>query len=112
MTFNLNGKQFKTLKNAENGEVSGDTHFVYGQKEDIIWADYSGGQILKGSIIGKIVDDHLEFVYQHINSENELMTGRCKSYPEMTKDGKLMLKEFWQWTCKDHSKGQSTIIEI
>ena len=40
------------------------------------------------------------------------MTGICKSYPEYTKEGKIRLKEFWNWTCKDNSCGQSTLIEV
>ncbi len=112
MSFNLNNKKFKSEFNSENGEVSDQTLFYYHQKNNIIWAEYSGGQILKGSIIGKIIENHLEFVYQHINKDNELMTGKCKSYPEHTKDGKIRIKEIWQWTCKNHSSGKSTLIEI
>ena len=58
------------------------------------------------------MENHLEFVYQHINKEKELMTGNCKSYPEYTSSGKIRLKEMWQWTCKDKSRGQSILIEI
>ncbi|WP_024769198.1 hypothetical protein [Aquimarina macrocephali] len=112
MKIDLNNKKFKTQSNTNNGEVSDETIFRYSQNENIIWANYDGGQIIKGNLIGKLVNDHLEFVYQHINKEYELMTGKCKSYPEYIEDGKIKLNEFWQWTCKDCSSGKSTIIEI
>jgi len=112
MTINLNNKKFKSEFNSKNGEVSDQTIFSYNQKDNIIWAEYGGGQIIKGSIIGKIIDNHIEFVYQHTNKENELMTGNCKSYPEYTENGKIRLKEIWKWTCKDNSSGKSTLIEI
>jgi len=112
MTIDLNNKKFKSEGNSKNGEVSDQTIFHYFQKDEIIWAEYSGGEILKGSIIGKIIDNHLEFVYQHINKKNELMTGNCKSYPEHTKSGKIKLKEMWKWTCRDNSSGKSILIEI
>ena len=113
MKINLNNKSFKSIDNSKNGEVSEDTIFHYRQNDNIISATYQGGNVLLGYIIGKIfIDNHLEFSYQHINTEKEIMTGICKSYPELNENGKIIIKEFWQWTCKDKSKGQSTIIEI
>ena len=112
MNINLNNKKFKSEFNSNNGEVSDQTIFSYHQENNIIWAQYSGGEILRGTIIGKIVENSLEFVYQHINKEQELMTGKCITYPEQTKSGKVRLKETWQWTCKDYSSGTSTLIEI
>ena len=97
MNVNLNNRKFTPIYNSINGEVSQETVFHYYQDNNLIWAEYSGGEIFKGSIIGKIIDNHLEFVYQHINKENKLMTGNCKSYPEKTKEGKIRLKESWQW---------------
>lgn len=111
-TLSLHGKSFRSLANTDNGEVSGDTVFVYGQQDDLIWADYQGGQITRGHLVGKIVNGHLEFVYHHINREGELMTGKCTSYPEWTGEGNLRFREVWQWTCKDHSSGESVIEEI
>lgn len=99
--------------NTDNGEVSQETIFHYHQEGDIFFADYKGGAILKGQLIGKIVDvEYLEFVYQHLNSDKEIMTGKCKSYPRTNEQGKLILNEYWQWTCKDNSTGTSILIEI
>lgn len=112
MNINLNNKKFKSEFNSKNGEVSDQTIFSYNQEDNIIWAEYSGGHIVKSNIVGKVIENHIEFVYQHINKENELMTGNCKSYPEKTENGKIRLKEIWQWTCKDNSPGNSTLIEI
>jgi uncharacterized protein (AIM24 family) len=94
MAINLDNKQFKTLNNSDNGEVSDETVFHYRQEGDIIFAAYRGGNIVQGQLIGKIVlANHLEFVYQHINTDKELMTGKCKSYPELDKSGKIILKD-------------------
>jgi len=109
---NLDNRKFVPIYNSINGEVSQETVFHYHQDKNIIWAEYSGGQIIKGNIVGKVIDDHVEFVYQHINSKNEIMTGKCKSYPELIENGKVKLKEFWEWTSGDRSFGESIIIEI
>jgi len=112
MKINLDNKIFQAKSNSENGEVSSDTRFHYHQDGAIIWAEYQGGSILKGSLIGKIVnDEYLEFVYQHINDQDEMLTGKCKSYPEIIENEKILLKESWQWTCRDFSHGESVLIE-
>lgn len=112
MIPNLNNRKFKSISNSENGEVSAQTVFSYSQSDSIIWAEYSGGQIVRGNLLGKVEDDHLAFVYHHINMSGEMMTGTCTSYPDITENNKLKFKEYWQWTCKDRSSGESTIIEI
>jgi hypothetical protein len=50
--------------------------------------------------------------YHHINESNEIMTGICKSRPEVLLDGRIRIHEEWEWTCKDRSKGYSIIEEI
>ena len=112
MEVNLNNRKFVAIYNSINGEVSDQTIFHYYQKDDVVWAEYAGGQIVKGNIIGKVVEDHIEFFYQHINTKKELMTGKCKSYPELIENGKVKLKEFWEWTSGDKSSGESIVIEI
>jgi len=112
MKINLNNRKFKALENSENGEISNDTVFHYFQEKDVIWANYAGGNIIKGFLIGKIVGESLEFNYQHINESMELLTGKCKSQLQINNEGKMKLLEQWQWTCKDFSKGSSVLIEI
>ncbi len=111
MKINLNNKTFKALENSSNGEVSNETIFHYFQEKSVVWADYKGGSITKGFLIGKIVGDTIEFNYQHINESMELLTGKCKSQPQINIEGRVELLEQWQWTCKDFSKGSSVLIE-
>lgn len=112
MDINLHNRIFRSTNNTANGEVSDATTFHYFQEGAIIWATYSGGSILKGFLIGKIVEDYLEFNYQHLNKNLENMTGKCKSFPALNDQGKIVLNEFWQWTCKDNSTGESIVVEV
>ena len=42
----------------------------------MIWAEYGGGEILKGFLIGKWIDDtQIEFTYQHLNQSLENRLG-------------------------------------
>lgn len=113
MKINYDKRVFKSVQNSETGEVSAETIFHYHQKDDLVWAEYAGGEIVFGSLIAKVLDgDALEMRYQHLNSKGELMTGKCFSTPEILENGKIRLHENWQWTSGDFSKGASVVEEI
>jgi hypothetical protein len=111
--MNYNNKKFKPVSNSENGEISEQTIFHYRQDGNIITCEYSGGRIIKGQLIG-LVDEHgtIDMRYHQINDKGQIMTGICKSKPEILHDGKIRLHESWQWTSGDHSGGYSIIEEI
>ena len=95
--FDLNNKIFTALENTKNGEVSGETRFHYHQQEKMIWAEYGGGEILKGFLIGKWINDsQIEFTYQHLNQALENRLGRCRTTFSL-ENGKLIGREQWQW---------------
>jgi hypothetical protein len=111
--INYNNRIFKSVSNSKSGEVSSETVFYYFHKLDLVTATYSGGKIVFGQLMAKVLDDNsLDMVYQHINTRGELMTGKCVSIPEILADGKIRLHEKWQWTSGDLSKGESIIEEI
>jgi len=108
-----NDKVFIAVNNTANGEVSDKTRFFYHQDGEIVWAEYSGGDIVKGFLIGKADEDgKLEFSYQHINIRSEIRIGVCNSSPERLGDGRLRLNESWQWLNGDCSKGTSILEEV
>lgn len=112
MTLNYNNKKFKAISNSGTGEVGEHTTFHYYQKENVLWGTYAGENIRFGTITGLVESNgSLRFHYQHVNMENELMTGVCNSTPEIMDNGKIRLIENWEWTCKDKSKGNSIIEE-
>ncbi len=87
-----------------DGVSSSDNAAAYG---------YAGGAIVFGNLIGKIADNGtLEIRYQHLNQKGELMTGKCFSTPETLSDGRIRLREKWQWTSGDLSEGESIVEEI
>lgn len=111
--ISFNGRVFRSVENSTTGEVGKDTLFHYHQQDDIVWAEYSGGEVVRGSLIGKIrADGSLNIRYQHVNRKGKLMTGTCVSTPILLPDGRLRLNEKWQWTSGDHSSGESAVEEI
>ena len=109
-SFSLDDRYFIAVKNSESGEVSDQTVFAYHQKDDVIWAEYSGGSIMKGFLIGKTdAKHHLHFTYQHVNTNGELKSGYCDSVPNI-ENGILRFYESWRWSSGE--EGTSVIEEI
>lgn len=110
--INYNGKVFTPIQNSKNGETSKETRFLYHQKGNIITANYSGGEITHGHLIG-IVDElgQIDMRYHQVNKKGKLMTGKCRSKPEILTNGKIRLHETWEWTSGDCSKGISILEE-
>lgn len=111
--MNYHNKSFRAIENTENGETSSETIFHYIQEGNILTSNYSGGKIVKGHLIGKVDENGvIDMRYHQINTAGELMTGFCRSTPEVLPNGKIRLHETWQWTSGDLSKGTSIIEEI
>ena len=111
--MNYHGKNFHSISNTPNGEVSGDTLFRYQQMGNIVTAKYEGGGILQGHLIA-LVDEQgcLDMRYHHVNVQGGLQTGICRSVPEILPDGRIRLHETWQWTSGDGSAGSSVVEEF
>ncbi len=111
--INYDGRKFIPKMNSENGEVSEQTLFLYHQNGSLLWAEYSGGDILKGFLIGSVLGSgELDFVYHHMNRDMQVKTGRCHSVPTVKENGKIELLEQWEWTSGDFSKGESLLVEV
>ncbi len=111
-SINYDGKYFVAKSNTENGEVNEQTVFSYHQRGTVFFADYYGGEIIKGYMIGNVCSNgELDFYYQHINTNGHVKIGKCHSIPRIMDNGKIELHEEWQWLNGDNSKGSSIVTE-
>lgn len=87
--FSLNGKRFRIIENSSDNPLPAQTIFDYHQKGNSVWAEYSGGSVGQGHLIG-IIDNknHLDFCYHHI-ANSTLISGMGKSHFEIMKNGRL-----------------------
>ena len=112
LPINYHGRVFRPIDNSSNGQVTGETEFLYFQEGSVLWGTYAKGGIRLGQIVGIVhADSSLEFAYQHLTDAGELRSGCCRSRPEPLPDGRLRLHESWYWTSGDSSKGQSILEE-
>lgn len=110
--INYDGRVFKPVSNTENGETSSETVFLYKQVGHILTSTYAGGRIKQGHLIGLVDEDgNIDMRYHQVNDRNEIMTGMCRSTPEVMDNGRIRLHESWQWTSGDRSAGRSVLEE-
>ena len=111
--MNYHNRFFTSVNNSGSGEVGASTIFHYRQKGDVVWATYQGGAIRQGTLVARVDDSGgLDMRYAHVNEAGVLMTGECRSTPELLPDGRIRLHEEWQWTSGDGSSGESIIEEV
>ncbi len=113
LSINYDGKFFTPVINSQNGEVNSQTIFSYHQNGEILWAEYSGGDILKGHLTGTVsFNGEMDYYYQHVNLRHEIRSGKCHSVPHLSDNGKLELSEQWQRLDGNRSEGRSVVREI
>ncbi len=111
--IHYDGRLFRVVSNSASGDTGSETIFRYRQKDDLLTADYSGGTVKYGHLIGTVdARGRINMRYHHLTTHGILMTGKCKSRPEILGTGKIRLHERWQWTSGSLAKGRSTLEEI
>lgn len=112
LMVNYHNRIFRTVSNSENGETNSETEFHYKQIGNIVFAEYFGGSIKYGHLLGLVSEyGTIDMKYHQVNIQGEIMTGTCESIPEILDNGKIRLHESWQWTSGDLSKGKSIVEE-
>jgi hypothetical protein len=107
------GRRFRSVENSATGEVGPETVFDYSQDGGVVSATYEGGGVRSGVLIATAdADGNLDARYAHVNASGGLMTGECRSTPEVLSDGRIRLHEEWRWTSGDGSSGRSVVEEI
>ena len=79
-TVNYNRKTFVSVENTDNGEITRETVFNYRQQDRMVWADYSGGGILLGHLVGTVDDSgKLDMRYHHLNENGRTRLAENRS---------------------------------
>lgn len=109
--LNFNNKTFSLLENSANGKVNSETQFHYKQEGNLVTADYSGGPIIYGKIIGHLQENTINMLYQCLTTENVLKAGKAKATASLAENNKIKLKLDWEWLDGQKEKGTSEYLE-
>jgi hypothetical protein len=107
----LDGKTFVGVSNSADGDVGSGTRFTYRQDGDAVWADYAGGDVVRGYLIGTRAHDQLDFRYVHLNASGRTAGGHCRSRISVLPDGRVRMYETWTWESRPGS-GESVVEEV
>lgn len=105
----LDGRRFAAAHNSDDGQVGDGTVFTYHQDGDLVWAEYSGGAIRHGHLVGTREGNRLDFRYVHLDVDGVTSAGHCTSVVEETSP--VRLHETWQWESRPGS-GTSVLVEL
>lgn len=72
------------------------TVFSFRQKDETVWAEYQGGGILKGMLLGSLTGASLQGTWQHREAGGNFMTGTFSLSLNRTTAGLLLLSGTWQ----------------
>lgn len=109
--LSLDGRRFAAAAQAEGGEVGPATVFDYHESDGEIWAEYAGGEVRRGFLVGTRTADALAFRYSHLNTDGATASGRCDSEVTVDDTGRIRLLETWTWESREGS-GTSVVEEI
>ncbi|WP_018681971.1 hypothetical protein [Actinokineospora enzanensis] len=90
-----------------------DTFAQYHQDGDLVWADFAGGRVRRGSISGTAAPDGtLHMAYSMVLAGGEVICGHTTNTPVPTADGRLRLREEWQRYGPHAATGTSYLDEV
>ncbi|GAA1163292.1 hypothetical protein F4556_000392 [Kitasatospora gansuensis] len=107
MRIDYDGRQFRKLESTD-GVVA-----VYHQRDDLVWADFAGGPVRKGSVNGTVSEDGtLRLAYTMVLAGGEVIAGHSTNTPEEGADGELLLREEWERYGPHAETGVSYLSEV
>jgi len=111
--ISLDGIKMNVIKTAENGVVNHETIFQFLQKDGVVSAEYQGGKIRKGFLVGKIsAQNQLEFSYCQMQLDGKLDNGVSTCQLSKNENGKITLTEHFEWKSRPGEFGTNVFQEL
>ncbi|KAA0931778.1 hypothetical protein [Streptomyces apricus] len=111
MARSLDGLVLAPVADQAPGQVGTRTRFAYHEEDGRIWADYAGGDVVRGHLVGTRDGDRLDFRYVQLKTDGSTSSGHCVSEVTETSDGRVRLAETWEWESQEGS-GTSVVEEV
>ncbi|MET9968466.1 hypothetical protein ABZZ80_21685 [Streptomyces sp. NPDC006356] len=111
MARSLDGLVLAPVADQAPGQVGTHTRFTYHEKDGEIWAEYTGGDVVRGHLVGTRDGDRLDFRYVQLKRDGTTSSGHCVSTVTELPDGRVRLDETWQWESQDGS-GTSVVEQL
>lgn len=85
----------------------------YRQDGDLVWAEFTGGKVRRGTVTGTCSPDGtLRLAYTMVLNDGEVISGHTVNVPQRQPDGLLVLREEWQSYGEHATSGVSYLEEV
>ncbi|WRZ93399.1 hypothetical protein OHB54_32800 [Streptomyces sp. NBC_01007] len=111
MALPLDGLVLAPVADQAPGQVGTRTRFTYHEEDGTVWADYDGGDIVRGHLLGTREDNRLDFRYVQLKRDGTTSSGHCVSLVVELPDGRVRLEETWTWESQEGT-GTSVVEEL
>ena len=109
--MNLDNLKMNVIKTAANGVVNEMTIFTFSQTNNFVSAVYSGGQIIKGYLVGIVNQNKLSFSYCQLQTNGKMDNGHSEC-DILIESGKIRLVEHFIWNSRDGETGTNIFQEL
>ncbi|MFE9660434.1 MULTISPECIES: hypothetical protein [unclassified Streptomyces] len=106
----LDGRVLVPVADQAPGQVGTRTRFAYHERDGVVWADYAGGEVVRGHLVGTRTGDRLDFRYVQLRTDGTTASGHCASRVVALPDGRVRLLETWEWESRE-GRGTSVVEE-
>ncbi|MFJ5994349.1 hypothetical protein [Streptomyces sp. NPDC092370] len=111
MARSLDGLVLAPVADQAPGQVGTRTRFTYHERQGGIWAEYSGGDVVRGYLVGIREGDRLDFRYVQLKRDGTTSSGHCVSAVVELPDGRVRLEESWEWESQ-RGNGTSVVEQV
>ncbi|ANJ07065.1 MULTISPECIES: hypothetical protein [Streptomyces] len=111
MPRSLDGLVLAPVADQAPGQVGARTRFAYHERDGVVWADYAGGDIVRGYLVGTRAGDRLDFRYVQLGTDGGTASGHCVSAVVELPDGRVRLEESWEWESRP-GRGTSVVEQV
>ncbi|WP_406418658.1 hypothetical protein OH809_31095 [Streptomyces sp. NBC_00873] len=122
MARSLDGLVLSPVADQAPGQVGTRTRFTYHEEDGRIWAEYAGGDVVRGHLVGTRTADRLDFLPHglkgmggapsvQLKQDGTTSSGHCLSTVVDLADGRVRLDERWEWESQEGS-GTSVVEEL
>lgn len=104
--FRLDGRFFEVIY-ADDMPIQDDIDivFIFSQVAEIAHADYFGGRIRMGKLLGTVENHTLSFKYLQISRAREFRSGEATAQLSLSEHGELCLGPCWHFDFFESTEG-------
>ncbi|MER6205039.1 hypothetical protein ACWDG9_25130 [Streptomyces sp. NPDC001073] len=111
MARSLDGLVLAPVADQAPGQVGTRTRFTYHERDGGIWAEYAGGDVVRGRLVGTRAGDRIDFRYVQLKADGTTSSGHCVSLVTELPDGRVRLEETWEWESQE-GHGTSSVEQV